>query len=214
MPRKDPVTGCMVMTMPEFLADEAKREGKGRSGGDILGDIMQEMAQADEEQAKRIESDPEGTWLEICELCNLSSVDVVQSWEYWMDDEEKYQQDLKNKFRRSWREDVHPSLKKSYNTLKNYAKYRQEQHDRTYKPEPRISKGEPHPVQMIRVLSAQTHSGFRDGSSQVESLVLCADGKKRVFSMSHWSSSGSMMEPPDSDFDFDWREPTREELGS
>lgn len=43
MPRKDPMTGCMVMTMPEFLADEAKREGKGRTGGDVLGDIYTQM---------------------------------------------------------------------------------------------------------------------------------------------------------------------------
>jgi hypothetical protein len=48
MPRKDPMTGCTVMTMPEFLNAEAEREGKGRTGGDILGDIMSEMAADDE----------------------------------------------------------------------------------------------------------------------------------------------------------------------
>lgn len=43
MPRKDPVTGCMVMTMPEFLNAEAEREGKGRTGADILSDIYAEI---------------------------------------------------------------------------------------------------------------------------------------------------------------------------
>lgn len=43
MPRKDPMTGCSVITLPEFLADEAQREGKGRSGGEILADIYAEI---------------------------------------------------------------------------------------------------------------------------------------------------------------------------
>jgi len=33
----------MVMTMPEFLNAEAEREGKGRTGGDILVDIFEEI---------------------------------------------------------------------------------------------------------------------------------------------------------------------------
>lgn len=48
MPRKDPMTGCLVMTLPEFLNAEAEREGKGRTGGDILQDIYSEMAGEDE----------------------------------------------------------------------------------------------------------------------------------------------------------------------
>lgn len=43
MPKKDPITGCMVMTMPEFLNAEAEREGKGRCGGEILADIFTEI---------------------------------------------------------------------------------------------------------------------------------------------------------------------------
>jgi hypothetical protein len=43
MPRKDPVTGCNVMTTAEFFADEAKREGKGRSGGKLMDEFMDDM---------------------------------------------------------------------------------------------------------------------------------------------------------------------------
>lgn len=40
MPRKDPITGCEVMTFFEFAAEEGKRDGKDP------GDIMDEIAQA------------------------------------------------------------------------------------------------------------------------------------------------------------------------
>jgi hypothetical protein len=41
MPSKDPVTGCMVMTLGEFLSEEAAREGC--EPHDILDEIHREM---------------------------------------------------------------------------------------------------------------------------------------------------------------------------
>jgi len=44
MPRKDPITGCMVMTHAEFLSTEA--ESKGTTPEAIMSDLMAEMAEA------------------------------------------------------------------------------------------------------------------------------------------------------------------------
>jgi len=57
MPKIDPVTGCTVMTMPEFLNDMAEKEGEGRTGGDILGDVIEEMGENDRENEKHIAED-------------------------------------------------------------------------------------------------------------------------------------------------------------
>jgi hypothetical protein len=41
------------MTMPEFLNDQAEREGKGRTGGDILSDIFSDM----DADSRRVEAE-------------------------------------------------------------------------------------------------------------------------------------------------------------
>lgn len=43
MPRKDPITGCMVVTTAELFADEAEREGKGRTGGDLMVEMLSDL---------------------------------------------------------------------------------------------------------------------------------------------------------------------------
>lgn len=48
MPRIDPITGCKVMTMPEFICGEAEREGKEPH------EIMQEISQAIEEDNQKV----------------------------------------------------------------------------------------------------------------------------------------------------------------
>jgi hypothetical protein len=58
MPRKDPITGCMVMTAAEFFADEAEREGKGRTGGELLSEMMQDIADEEGNEVKRLLSNP------------------------------------------------------------------------------------------------------------------------------------------------------------
>lgn len=46
MPKIDPVTGCTVQTQAEFWNSEAQKEGKGRSGADLLHDFYDEEARA------------------------------------------------------------------------------------------------------------------------------------------------------------------------
>ena len=78
MSRKDPISGCMVMTMPEFLTAEAEREGKGRCGGDILADIFSEI----DDDTKRCEDElrkPENA-LEAIKLA------LKEAEEYWEDE--------------------------------------------------------------------------------------------------------------------------------
>lgn len=43
MPKIDPMTGCEVLTLGEFLAEEAAHEGKGRSGGELLAEMFTEI---------------------------------------------------------------------------------------------------------------------------------------------------------------------------
>jgi len=43
MPKIDPITGCSVMTEGEFWSNEAAREGKGRSGGDLREEFWNEI---------------------------------------------------------------------------------------------------------------------------------------------------------------------------
>jgi hypothetical protein len=53
MPKIDKMTGCSVMTLPEFWSAEAAAEGKGRSGGDIAEDFYNEMAKEEEAERQR-----------------------------------------------------------------------------------------------------------------------------------------------------------------
>jgi|SRR5579885_1021169 len=59
MPRKDPITGCNVLTMGEFLSQEAEREGKGRTGGDILSDMMEEVGKEEEARCAQLRTPTE-----------------------------------------------------------------------------------------------------------------------------------------------------------
>ncbi len=57
MPRRDPITGCMVLTIWEVLDREAQAEGKGRTAGDLFSDMVEEMGKEEEERARQL-SDP------------------------------------------------------------------------------------------------------------------------------------------------------------
>lgn len=52
MPRKDPMTGCTVMTTGEFWAKEAEAEGKGREPWELMNDFWQEL-EADSERCRQ-----------------------------------------------------------------------------------------------------------------------------------------------------------------
>jgi len=57
MTRKDPITGCTVLTQPEFWQAEALHEGKGRSGGELATEFAAEL-EADRQQCEDRYRDP------------------------------------------------------------------------------------------------------------------------------------------------------------
>lgn len=61
MPRIDPISGCTVMTLPEFWNSEAAREGRGRTGADIQADFYAEMAASMEKERQSYFSDHKKT---------------------------------------------------------------------------------------------------------------------------------------------------------
>src|SRR5512144_1763517 len=54
MPRKDPMTGVMVMTTMEFFDSEARREGKGRTAGELLSDFVDDMEKERKDEEERL----------------------------------------------------------------------------------------------------------------------------------------------------------------
>lgn len=65
MPRKDPMTGVTVITTAEFFAAEAEREGKGRSGGELMIETFSEIGaecDADEQRERLFFMDPANAW--------------------------------------------------------------------------------------------------------------------------------------------------------
>jgi hypothetical protein len=94
MPKKDPVTGCDVVTTPEFWQNEAK--GSGRTAGDLFHEFQEGLRLSLEEEASRIkknlketksilaahikewnESDPDMDQIpEIHELLEVTDVEV------------------------------------------------------------------------------------------------------------------------------------------
>ena len=54
MPRKDPITGVMVMTNAEFWAHEAKHEGKGRESWELQEEFYHDMEKARLEEEDKL----------------------------------------------------------------------------------------------------------------------------------------------------------------
>jgi hypothetical protein len=59
MPRKHP-TGVMVQTYGEFFSAEAKAEGKGRSGGEVMTEHLDSMDDEARVEGERLRADIEG----------------------------------------------------------------------------------------------------------------------------------------------------------
>jgi len=57
MPRKDPITGCQVMTLPEFFQEEAKREGK--ESGELMSNMFDEIEQSYRQEEERFRNNPD-----------------------------------------------------------------------------------------------------------------------------------------------------------
>ena len=68
MPYKH-ANGCTCMTLPEFLNDLGKREGK--TGGEVMTDIMTDMADDDRRQEQYWKENPDSLFKEFNEEATL-----------------------------------------------------------------------------------------------------------------------------------------------
>jgi len=79
MPRKDPITGCMVMTRAEFWASEAEHEGKGRSGSDLRDEFYEDMERERLECEQRLRDPAEAR--RLIESCRLKPEDDPEEFD-------------------------------------------------------------------------------------------------------------------------------------
>ena len=68
MPKMDPISGCSVMTVGEFWASEAKKEGK--EVAEVMGDFYEDMAAEEESYRQEILSDLPGALEKLKEYYN------------------------------------------------------------------------------------------------------------------------------------------------
>jgi hypothetical protein len=136
MPKIDPVTGCEVMTNAEFWNSEAQKEGKNRTGADIMSDFYSDM----EEEFKRYEKElrePEKALEAILEA-------------FYPGDENE------------------------------------DEHKR--------------PVKVLEVHDVKYSGGIRHSSSMIKALGECKDGVNRIFVATSSYDNGSMIDPPNTDY--------------
>ena len=196
MPRKDPITGCMVMTLPEFLAEEGKR--KGTDGGEILSEIYQEF----DEDNKRIENE--------CRKPEVAFSHILEAAKYelgaWQDDK-KASNAEHARFLRGYKGEfglLAANLKKFYENAAGYRKYMTKwAHDRGHD-KPRQEPRPPMPKKAIEVMESRSGQNFRGSSSLLVAKVLCEDGKERFARLTASYSSGSFYEPPDEETILEW----------
>lgn len=58
MPKIDPITGCSVMTLPEFIIGEAKKEGK--EPHELMDEMYEEIASDQRNEEARLKTDFDG----------------------------------------------------------------------------------------------------------------------------------------------------------
>ena len=58
MPKIDPITGCSVLTLPEFVAQEAKKEGK--EPHEFMEEFYQEIESDQRSEETRLKTDLDG----------------------------------------------------------------------------------------------------------------------------------------------------------
>jgi len=78
MPRKDPETGCIVMTEGEFWQHEADSEGRGRDAADLREDFYADISASMREDEDRIKNNPAEMLDAIKNYCKI----LVDDWNY------------------------------------------------------------------------------------------------------------------------------------
>lgn len=202
MPKIDPVTGCKVMTMLEFLAAEGKREDK--DPGDILSEIFQDMDNDSKCQEQSILQNPAEFLKTVMKICQES----VKDWESEVETRKAEDAERADGYRLAWaRESIQREFLK---TLKAYQQHREHLrevygYNKPIEPKPFM------PVSIVKMLTAQCSQGFSSSKTSISAEVICDDGKVRIAKLaeSHWS--GTRLDPPESDENLEWEEVLVEE---
>lgn len=79
MPRKDPITGCNVMSMGEFWLSEAERENK--TVDEIIGEFYSEIDKTNKEYESNIMNNPDS-------VANIVIRSAVSEWQAEMEERE------------------------------------------------------------------------------------------------------------------------------
>lgn len=199
MPKIDSVTGCSVMTLPEFLNAEGEREGK--TGAEILGEIMYSMEEDDARQRAQYQ-DPVNALGFILPYAKMD-------FECWLSDKESHNENNK-RFRDDFKGEwlfLHRNCRESYKDAAEYRAKMREIYILQGYDKPHETVKPPFPLQVIRVLDASSHQRFRSSTSGIKALCYCDDFKYRIATLSCSHYDGSRMEPPDEDSNLEWSEP-------
>lgn len=204
MPKTDPMTGCEVMTLPEFLAAEGAREGK--SGSEILGEIMFELDQDDRRQIARYQEPVEA----LAMILPYAKMD----FECWLNDKESHVENhrrFREDFKGEWAT-LHSNCRLSYKDAKDYRAKMREMYIKQGYDKPFELVRPPFPLQVIRVLGASSSQSFRNSSSGIKALCYCDDHQYRIATLACSYSSGTRFEPPDEDSNLEWSEPVERDI--
>lgn len=201
MPRKDPISGCMVMTMPEFLNAEAEREGKGRTGGDILEEILTDMGEDDKRCSEDLKDDHSEIFALFWEDCKYA----MEEWLSEVESRREYAENLRDGFKTLFKH-RHGWVLQNVRTLKEFQEREMDRAAsfglyKSLRPKPFW------PLSIVRVVDAQVSSGFSSSGRMVIADILCNDGVVRRGKACHSYWSGTRMDPPEEDCQIDWFDP-------
>lgn len=174
MPRIDPITGVSVMTLPEFFNAEAEHEGKGRSGGDVMAEMFDEMDQEMAQQLKRLLT-PEGA---------LEELKRAVGW--WLEVELREQ-------RRSI--EAKDEARRKHKKFPQYLNYDWENFKEEFPP---------FPIKVVEVITAQYGFSLNSERSGVTAIAEVEGGGRILFETRYSHYSGSRMEPPEEQVFLQW----------
>lgn len=171
------------MNIFQFWAEEAEREGKGRSGLDLMSEAQLEADRETAEDEQKLKDNPEACWDMILAVAER---DLLE-WQNNAADNGKVEQWSRFDFVKGV-------------TVK--------EESAPYDAGPR-----PHfPTKLIDVQKVRFGGGlFSNASVEVTALVECDDGVKRVCRYQSYHDSGSMFSPPESDESLAWDDGTGSE---
>lgn len=168
------------MSIFQFWADEAEREGKGRSGGELANEARLEHEQELIDSADRLKSDPQACWEIILPMAEMD----LKVWE------------------ENTTHNVEVIEQQLFCPEKGWVTEKSDPYDAGPRPH--------FPVQILEVLSVTFGGGIssRTSTTEIKARVLCDDQQERVCIYQSYRDSGSMYSPPEAEESLLWDDGT------